>query len=435
MPDFFLIIIFIFIVLISFVFLYIVVKYFEFSIVIILLSPFFSSYFVPNTTPLDFESETTIGSYIRIAILIFLAFVGIIKLIQNREFKIFNTPKYLTYLFIYILLALLSSIYSIDKSITLIRSLDFLILFIYLISLHFWLNSVKRFEKVFYMFIIFIFIFIFLNLTIMVIQPSKAWWYSSPDRLQGITSQPNSLGTALKNFPPLLLLYSIWKLKTTQKYISYILIILVLGLILLTGSRTSLITSLFLILLWFIFQRKWEKLFIISIVLALALTIFSSFEPENLKRGDNRSFTDLTDRQYFWAGSLLLIFEKPWSGYGYAVEGAIWQDPRFYDPKLSLWMGSAKTSLHNGYLSSAISLGIPGLVFWLFLLLYPFFYLKISSSPRILIPFWIIQIGYLITNFTETAISASPQYWITWLMVLSYTKFKMQESELFINEN
>jgi O-antigen ligase len=426
MSDFFLIIIFLIILLTLIALSYIIIQHFEFSVLLILLSPFFSSYFVPNTSPLEYELDTTLGSYIRIGTVIFLAIIGVIKLVQNRDFKILTTPKYLVLLIIYILFAILSYFYSIDKNITLIRSLDFLMLFIYLVSLHFWLNSEIRFEKVFQMFIAFIFVFIFLNIVVILFQPSKAWWYSSPDRLEGITSQPNSLGTVLKNFPPLLLLYSIWESKSTKKYLYYIYIILVLGLILLTGSRTSLITSFFLIILWFIFEKKWEKLFIIIVILTLLLSIFSSFEPENLKRGHDRSFTDLTDRENFWTGAIILIFEKPWTGYGYSVEGAIWQDPRFYDPKLSLWMGSAKTSLHNGYLSSAIGLGIPGFVFWLFLLLYPFFYLKISTSPSILIPFWIIQIGYLITNFTETAIYANPEYWLTWLMVLSYTKFQMR---------
>ena len=88
---------------------------------------------------------------------------------------------------------------------------------------------------------------------------------------------------------------------------------------------------------------------------------------EYLDRGDVASFTG---RQVAWDFGVRNVKDSPLLGYGYEVEGQILLSPYFQGWD-AVWGMGYHSSLHNGYLSRAVSLGIPGMLFWLFLTLRP----------------------------------------------------------------
>jgi len=150
----------------------------------------------------------------------------------------------------------------------------------------------------------------------------------------------------------------------------------------------------------------------ICLTFGLTLTFSVSFliltKPASLKRSD-AGITALTGRTEFWKGCLLLIKERPIQGYGYGVAGKVWQDPRFQREGEFLWTGSAKSSLHNGYLSLAIGLGVVGLLIWMIFLSIPIWQvLSLRSSPyKAFILAMVFQ--QLVLNFFESALSSGSQ--------------------------
>ncbi|MFZ9034272.1 MAG: O-antigen ligase family protein, partial [Anaerohalosphaeraceae bacterium] len=138
----------------------------------------------------------------------------------------------------------------------------------------------------------------------------------------------------------------------------------------------------------------------------------------SVQRRDS-NITALTGRTDFWKGCVLLIKEKPLQGYGFGVAGKVWEDPRFYKEGQALWAGSAKSSLHNGYLSLAIGLGVVGLGVWLVFVSIPTWQvMSLKSSPyKAFILAMIFQL--LILNFAESALATGSQiltslvFWLT----------------------
>jgi O-antigen ligase len=106
---------------------------------------------------------------------------------------------------------------------------------------------------------------------------------------------------------------------------------------------------------------------LIVIAAALVSVVFQFISPEYLNRGDVSTLTGRTD---IWRFEIQKVREHPLIGYGFEVEGQIFQDPRF-----PLWWGpweaGPRIGLHNGYLSRAVGLGVPSLIFWLFIFFRP----------------------------------------------------------------
>jgi O-antigen ligase len=182
----------------------------------------------------------------------------------------------------------------------------------------------------------------------------------------------------------------------------------------LSGSRSSMLASILGGMVWISCSIKIVTLKRIAVGLGfgLIMTLGVSFllltKPASLKRGD-ATINTLTGRTEFWAGCLQLIREKPVQGYGYGVAGKVWEDPRFQRDGEFLWEGSAKASLHNGYLSLAIGLGVIGLVMWLLFLSMPVCkVISLGPSPYKTFLLMII-VELLVLNFFESALSSGSQ--------------------------
>ncbi len=129
----------------------------------------------------------------------------------------------------------------------------------------------------------------------------------------------------------------------------------------------------------------------------------------------------MTGRPELWDAGFFLLKERPVLGYGYDVEGKVFDDPRFYERARVLWSGSANVPLHNGYLSVAVGLGMVGTLLWLTVLLVPLWKtvrLPYSEHKAVILS---IMVACLILNFSESIITGGRSlvaiiFWISWVM-------------------
>ncbi len=140
----------------------------------------------------------------------------------------------------------------------------------------------------------------------------------------------------------------------------------------------------------------------VPIILALAVVAFAlltQLNPEYLTRGDVSSLGGRTD---IWKFAISEIEQSPLIGYGFEVEGEIMKArdfPIWWGP----WEDGPRSSLHSDYLSKAVSLGIPALVFWVFFFMRPWLaLLRRKDDPWNLKPlFFLIVVPILILDFDE----------------------------------
>ena len=98
-----------------------------------------------------------------------------------------------------------------------------------------------------------------------------------------------------------------------------------------------------------------------------------------LNRGDVASFTG---RQVAWDFAVHSVKESPILGYGFEVEGQILHS-QYFPGWDEVWNLGYQSSLHDGFVSRAVSLGIPALLFWLFFTLRPMVELLFSRARSV----------------------------------------------------
>lgn len=407
-------------ILLSFIFLLIAISIFFFSlrryelaITLILLSPWVHWLFTSNVQKSVEESTAVgLGTYIRISMVALAGVIGVFQFLKLRSSSHKRVPFYLALFGGFVLYALLSTVYSIDQRYTFVRSSEFVFFFGFLLGFHCWLKDKTRLDKTLSIYFMVMTCGILINTIALVLLPERVWWWRVPDRCQGLLDHPNTLGAfCMLSYPVLM-----WKyrhLDPVGKVSLLFLFCIVLFIHILSGSRASLATSLFGFFLWFLILNR-ANLNSLAKILSLVVIIFFSVvlllqsRPSSFRR-EARGVTNLTGRAEFWRGCIQLVKERPIMGYGYGVGGKIWNDPRFYSPEQFLWAGSAKSSLHNGYLSIAIGLGIIGLLLWLSLILVPMWRVMCLGpcGYRTLIVVMLFQ-GLLLNCF-ETSIASGSQ--------------------------
>lgn len=112
--------------------------------------------------------------------------------------------------------------------------------------------------------------------------------------------------------------------------------------------------------------------------------------------------TTLTGRTEMWMFVVQQIISKPILGFGYEVNGAIF-DNRFFPLWWGPWDQGAHVSLHNAYLAHAVSVGVPMTIFWLYIMLRPWvFIMKRSTNEwRLKQMFFLLLIPILVHNMSE----------------------------------
>ena len=415
---------------------YVSLKWFEAAIVVVILSPWISALFVYDMTENIGVSETTYGSYIRVSLLIFVGCISFVRYIQTK----FKTHEILPFefklLILFVCLALGSTFYSIDPFFTLVRAIPSLAFSLFLIAYYIWLTDIKKIETTLDLIFWLILIISLANFASLLLLGNRVWSVSTSQRFSGLWAHPNMMGSfCMASYP-----FIYWKF-LRSKFNAKIYIIGLAAIMFLmhflTGSRTSLLLSVFGISLYMILKRK-----IMSSIISLLIAVFGSililiqpnfitvFERES-KSSD--SITTLTGRTDIWEASYQLIKENAITGYGFSVEGKIFEDYRFYNPELTIWSGSSRLSLHNGFISIIIGLGMFGLVIWIIILFVPYFRLLFFRDDNFRPPLISLMSMLFVSNFVESSISLGNSihavfFWFAWIIGSKVTRTKLMQT-------
>lgn len=148
-----------------------------------------------------------------------------------------------------------------------------------------------------------------------------------------------------------------------------------LALVLLSTSKSGLLSSIFLILFLFFYRRfRWRgEISVIGVDLAILVAVFSigvvidNWEP--ILTGLGRDPT-LTGRTLIWGASLDLLFQDQfWFGYG---RNAFWYTDMPIKVGAAVAQGYVPPHAHNGFIDLMIDLGIIGLFIFGFSLVHNF---------------------------------------------------------------
>ena len=165
----------------------------------------------------------------------------------------------------------------------------------------------------------------------------------------------------------------------------------------LADSRSPFVGLAFGGLLYLVWRYRLRAVPIILAVSMVGYILVAQLDPEYLDRGDVTSLTGRTD---IWKFAIEKIKQRPLTGYGFEVEGEIMKArdfPIWWGP----WEEGPRSSLHSDYLSKAVSLGIPALVFWVFFFMRPWLaLLRRKDDPWNLKPlFFLVVVPILILDF------------------------------------
>ncbi len=191
---------------------------------------------------------------------------------------------------------------------------------------------------------------------------------SGIDRFEGVFYSPNVVGSLA--FLSIGVALSIWGRATRRQRVVLAFSILAGAVFDLMADSRSPAVALAIGAGAYLLWRYRARGMLVCAAVALAGALVYGALGATAKLGVSRDVTTLTGRTLAWKFELRKILERPFTGYGYDVEGAIFKDPRFpsWD---SFWSQGPDTSTHEGYLSIAVGLGVPALVFWLCIMLRP----------------------------------------------------------------
>jgi O-antigen ligase len=407
---------------------------YEVVLFLVALSPLASAVFVGSK---DTVYEEGVGSYIRISILLLAGLVGMLQFFRLKHTLREKPPAHLILMGVFLLLALLSTSYSVDRYYTFIRSCTFIAFFGFLLGLHYWIQERYHVDKVLNTIYILIIGITVLNALSVVLFPERVLYWDSGNRFRGLWAHPNMMGIfCMSSYPVLLWKYERDSLIGKCMILAFISAILIFHF--LSGSRSTMLGAAFGVACWYYVLKQRGKLILLILGLCLAGGLMMSsaetsrYIVRETKSGD--SFTTLTGRKDIWYATYVLIKDRPILGYGYGVSGKIFDDARFYDSKLSLWKGSTRTSLHNGYLNVAAGTGLVGLIIWSLIV-----YLSLRRSLFLMNDTYkafglAIMSMCLIVNFVESSIvgantMASIFFWVA-LVLFGRIQFISQSEKL-----
>lgn len=400
-------------------------KRYEIVVFFVTFSPLISAVFSVIQGPEIARQDATLGSYLRISLLLLMGLIGSIKFLLARFNQDQKLPVQIKLLGVFLLIALVSTIYSMDPFYTFVRTSSFIALYGFLLGLYAWLQDNSNYEKAINSIFYTVTFITLANLIALLILGDRVWWSTEGSRFSGIWGHPNLMGAfSLISYPIIFWKYS--KSRFPQKWLVIGLFLILVFLQVLTGSRTSILAGAFGIALWFLVQRKQIKLVILFSSLIIIAYIISEntdiYESFNRETEYGRSLTTLTGRAEFWSETFALIKEKPITGFGFGIAGKILSESSFFNPDIRLWSGSARSSLHNGYVSIFSGVGIFGFLLWCAILIIPLFRMKHIFPVDFRAVLLAIIFTAMTVNFVEDAINPGSSfmgviYWIAWLML------------------
>lgn len=416
---------------------YLLFKNYEFTIVLVAISPVFFQFFFANQVSYDdLASKTGIGGTLRAGI---LAIVGVTGLIKYLSYMILDRGKInanILLLFLFLALAFSSVIYSIDKSNTLMRASFLTTVFFALLGGSVWLDTEDNFYKTLNLLFKTIVVLVIMHLLSLGI-PGRSFWWKQP-RFIGFSNHPQQLGAFFMVAYPIIL----WKTKSEkqrERLFAYMILTISIVLHLLTATRSPMFAAVLGILILFLLQRKFLNILMLSLFTVIAFFLMTQLNPEGLKRSESNKMTDLTGRGEYWEGGMLMLSQKPLLGYGYSADGKIFDRQRLFYFGDHLGAPTSSQPLHNGYLSTAVGLGAIGLLLWLIVLTYPFYRLtSFKDFPEK--PYLIsIMAMVLITNFSDQNLTGYATigdtfFWTAWLLASKISEYT-KTNKLLSNNN
>jgi O-antigen ligase len=244
------------------------------------------------------------------------------------------------------------------------------------------------------------------NYLAILIQPGTAWQIDTEEgmlRFVGFLTEPNEIGN--------LMLATIgagvgyWPIASKgKKVLAAAAMIGALAQGVMADSRSPIVGLVIGTGVYLVWKYRAKGVIGIVVLCAFFYTAAHAIPSmhEYLDRGDVASFTG---RQVAWDFAVSKVKERPLMGYGYEVEGQILSS-QYFPGWDSVWSLGYQSSLHDGYVSRAVSLGIPALLFWVFIILRPTVSCFLRDGDpwklRSMVPLAILPV--LILDFTESVV-------------------------------
>ncbi len=244
-------------------------------------------------------------------------------------------------------------------------------------------------------------------------------------RFQGLYKGPNEIGALALATIGLILVYLEFA-DRRERIILTSIAILAFGLDVMADSRSDLVGLAIGSTLYLCWRYRLKGIGAIAVLAGAAVLLVKVMGNDitpYIWRGDVSTLTGRTD---IWRFALRQIAAKPLTGYGWGVGGAILSSkyfPLWYGP----WDMGPQSSLHSGYVSCAVEVGIPAAAFWLFIILQPWVSLfRQSEDPWCLKrAFFFLVLPMLIVNldesmFSDSAGSAGFLFMMLWALAEQY---------------
>lgn len=394
---------------------------FQAIILAVLASTWIRAFFIVNERIPPSEVESNTGTYLRLALLGVAGLAGAFYFLQARHKDNAKLPSHFALLALFLLYALISASYSLDRSFTLARTAEFAAFAAFLLGVHTWLTNQQRFQSLMNVILWVIVLGLVINVSARVLVPHMVWFYQIPSRYQGVMGDPNNLGGFLLMSYPVLM----WKYTQSGRAGRNVmggLIVLAMALHVLSGSRSSIGAAVVGVLAWHcMLNQKVKAAALATAGVAVAVVIYTSPFASFQRESESNVF-DLTGRTGIWDISVNVFQQKPITGFGFQVGGAILSKVNL---DISDWYlsesVSARFTLHNGYLSIGIGNGVIGLLLWCVILAIPLVSaLKLPRSPlKAMLVALFAQALFL--NFLEDFIVCGPRFtaplifWLGWV--------------------
>ena len=311
---------------------------------------------------------------------------------------------------IYFAWAAITVTYSLAPKFSGLRFLDAILVFCAISTIAFEIESAADVGRLVERYLIVCGTFVIIMAFAGVVLPHSITWYApelEPNvvlRFRGMLNNPNEVGVlTLATVAPTLAFWS--RLTPHRRKWFALMSVLAIAECAIADSRTPFIAIAIGCVLYLIWRYRLRGILAraaIVVLFAAMLPLFGHDLSEYTSRGD---VTTLTGRTEVWAYVIQEIKSRPVIGYGYECAGAIFQSkyfPIWYGP----WEEGAQSSLHNGYLDHMIGVGVPATLFWLFVVLSPWwFVMRRKDDPWNLKPVaLLIVIPCLIHNMSEASL-------------------------------
>ncbi len=373
-----------------------------------------------------FSGETT---DIRNQIVYLFLFFSSLIILYKRQDRIIALIKSEKYLSIFVLICLLSAVWSDYHFLSIKRSFQLFVIFLVIVEALVNIESTTLLKQL----KIVVSVYLFLNLYAgryipAATDPEFQTW-------RGIELQKNHLAqTSIYCLLSSVIFFSSDK-KFLQKSFDVLLILIAVFLIYKAHSSTGILVLAMIIFVGFIFQMEsifskfgFGRSFLLLIFLfilgfSLIFLIFSS-EIFGLIPGYFGKDTSLSGRSDIWEFVWNDIEKRFLLGYGFATYW-IMGSPRL-EIFADLFEGFKVNQAHNGYLEIILQLGIIGAIFFLFLILaYIHRMFKTNNNLAILIFVTIITLNYTESALFKVGFGATTFYFMTAYLALSDFYFKM----------